>query len=438
MNRIEDPAQDNTTSDESVEDSVPAPGSKHSLTPQIARLEALVNISRKVAEGSDEKAIFENIVEGAQKGLSADRTLLLLPHGDGKHLHIVAQYGFPPHEAHRVEKYRLELDQHPIVRQLFETEQPLGINDVQLIDRGTLLLTWNYAVRSFYVAPIKYRESMIGFLAVIYTTNPHEWTPDETGWLTALADHTAIALTLRHTLQSQSRSIIVREALHTASRRLQSSPDIDTVVDATLQGVAQVVPSVGNSIHLLSEDGQTATVVGIWGFEHKTGPFDSKEAMGYTYSALDSPLNSRTLVDHEAFYLSDFQQETEKWANADMPTLRAWMSVPLMANNKCLGKITIDHDKPGVYGPEELAIVQTFAAHAAVAIERARLYSETKNRASQFAALARSARSLVSNLDLRAVLQSVADNARSLTNGEACLMLFQPATDTLAPCAFAW
>lgn len=439
MSRIEDPAPENTTLDGSAEISLPSSSSsEHSPTPQVARLEALVSISRRVAEGADEKAIFENIVEAAQRGLSADRTLLLLPHGDGKHLHIAAQYGFPSHEARRIEKYRLELDQHPIVRQLFENEQSLGINDLQGIENGPSLLTWTYPVRSFYVAPIKYREDMIGFLVVIYTIHPHDWTADETGWLTALADHAAIALTLRRTLQSQSRSIMVREALHTASRRLQSSPDIATVVEATLQGVTQVVPSVGTSIHLLNEDGKTATVVGIWGFERKTGPFDSQDAMGYTYSAVDSPLNSRTLIDHEAFYLDDFQLEPEKWANADMPTLRAWMSVPLIANNKCLGKITIDHDKPGVYGPEELAIVQTFAAHAAVAIERANLYAETTNRASQFAALARSARSLVSNLDLRAVLQSVVDNARSLTGGEACLMLFQPATDTLAPCAFAW
>jgi signal transduction histidine kinase len=407
-------------------------------TPLLARLEALLNISRKVADGSDESAIFQSIVEDAQKGLSADYALLILPHGDGKHLHVVAQCGFPESDAINAERFMLGFDQHPLVHRVFESEQALAVQDLNVIDRDSTPISRDYEIRSFYIAPIKYGKEMIGLLGVIYKNTPHDWTPDETGWLTALTDQAAVALTLRRTMQNQSRSILVREALHTASRRLQSSQDIETVIEATLQGVAQVVPSIGTSIHLLSDDGNTATVAGIRGFEHKTGPFDSKAAMGYTYSARDSKLNSRTLHDHEAFFLVDFQAEADTWANAQMPTLRAWMSVPLIANNKCLGKITVDHDMAGAYGPEELAIVQTFAAHAAVAIERARLYSETTNRASQFAALARSARSLVSNLDMRAVLQAVVDNARTLTDGEACLMLFQPATDTLEPCAFAW
>lgn len=439
MSGINNFSRQGTSLDEPINSAVPLQSAApFNPAGQNARLEALVSISRQVAEGVEERDIFQSIVDDAHKGLSADRVLLILPHTDERFLHVVAHCGFPPHEARLVSKYMLKLDDHPIVQGLFASEQLVSINDIQNRSDIPAILSWNYLVRSFAASPIKYGEKMIGLLAVVYRASPHQWTLEEKGWLTALADQAAVALTLRRTLQSQGRSIRVFDALHTASRRLQSSPDVATVVEATLQGVAQVVPSVGTSIHLLSDDETTATVVGIWGFTPETGPFDSQDAIGYTYSSTDSSLNRRTLLDHEAFYLYDFQQEPEKWSNAEMPTLRAWMSVPLIANNKCLGKITVDHDKPGAYGPEELAIVQTFAAHAAVAIERARLYAEATNRASQFVALARSARSLVTTLDLRSVIQAVVDNARLLTKGEACLMLFQPSTDSLDPCAFAW
>jgi signal transduction histidine kinase len=110
-------------------------------------------------------------------------------------------------------------------------------------------------------------------------------------------------------------------------------------------------------------------------------------------------LNRRTLLDHEAFFLRDFQVEAEKWDNDLAPTLRAWMSVPLMSQGRCLGKITVDHDLPDVYGPEEVAIVQTFAAHAASAIERAYLYAETSRRADQLAALHEIGQELVAAAD---------------------------------------
>lgn len=409
-----------------------------SPTPQTALLEALVSISRKVAERSDERTIFQSIVEDAHRALAADRALIILPHHNGKHLHVVAHHGFPQEEVEAIERRKLSFEEYPFLRRLFDSREVLAVRDWQDGQPPLEAFTWKYDLRSFLVAPIKYRGDMMGLLGVLYTDSTHEWNEDETGWLTALADQAAVALTLSRTLQEQRRSIMVREALHTASRRLQSSPDIATVVEATLEGVAQVVPCVGTSIHLLSNDGKTAHVVGVWGYSNPSGTFRSKQALGYTYPADDSVLNRRTLLDQEAFFLHDFQQEAEKWANAEMPTLRAWMSVPLIANNRCLGKITVDHELPGVYGPQELAIVQTFAAHAAVAIERAQLYSEANNRASQFASLARSARALVSDLALNTVLQAIVDNARLLTEGEACLMLYEQVTDTLAPCAFAW
>jgi signal transduction histidine kinase len=413
------------------------PGNRH--TPQVVLLEALVSISRKVAEWSDERALFQSIVEDAQRALSADRVLIIHPQGNEQHLGVVAHSGFPPEQAWLIDEYKVRFADHPLVQRLFESREALAVADSHLLDPGVAALVRSYNFRAFYVAPLMYGGEFMGALGVIYTDSPHDWTQEETEWLTALADQAAVALTLRRTIQEQRRGIAVREALHTASRRLQSSPDIATVIEATLQGVAQVVPSVGASIHLLSDDGKTATVAGILGYSGlRFQGFESKDAVGYTYPADDSALNSRTLLEHEAFFLHDFQESVEKWSNAEMPTLRAWMSVPLIANNRCLGKVTVDHDLPGAYGPEELAIVQTFAAHAAVAIERARLYSETNDRAAQFASLARSARSLVSDLDLATVLQSVVDNARSLTGGEACMMLYEPERDTLAPCAFAW
>jgi signal transduction histidine kinase len=208
---------------------------------------------------------------------------------------------------------------------------------------------------------------------------------------------------LGRNLQSTQRDTKVREALHTASQRLQSAADLKTVIDATMEGVEQVVPCVGVCVHLLNEQATEVTIAGLRGFKYKPG--DVTTVVGFKYPADDSVLNRRTLLDHEAFYLHDFQVEGDTWQNPEAPTLRAWMSVPLMSQGRCLGKITLDHELPDVYGPEEIAIVQTFAAHAASAIERAYLFAETASRADQLAALYEISQELVAARDERSLYE---------------------------------
>ena len=58
--------------------------------------------------------------------------------------------------------------------------------------------------------------------------------------------------------------------------------------------------------------------------------------------------------------------------------------------------------------------------------------------ANQLALLAKSARTLVSNMELPAVLQSVVDNASVLTGGEACLRLYDEKGNKLSKLAYSW
>ncbi|HST05300.1 MAG TPA: GAF domain-containing sensor histidine kinase [Chloroflexia bacterium] len=408
---------------------------KSSSNIDLANLTSFASIARKVAEGLDEKAVAQAIVDEARQVLQADRTAIILPVDNKDFGRVAAQSGFQSAQAGSVLTEIVPLKRLSIIESVFRDAEPVVINDTHLHEAASRsVLVESYDVRAFCVMPLCHEGKVIGVLAALYSGAPHEWTNVETEWLRALADLGAEALVVGAKLAAQRHSLVIRDALHTAGQRLQSASNIDTVITATLEGVARVVPCVGASIHLLSEDGKTATVAGLWGY----GEPGWDDLRGLTYSVEDSSLNSRTFIDHEAFFLDDFQTEAEKWSNTECPTLRAWMSVPLLSNDRCLGKITVDHEMPGAYNAEKLAIVQTFAAHAAVAIERARLYAKATDRANQLALLAKSARTLVSNLDLTAVLQSVVDNASVLTEGEACLRLYDETNNQLSKLAYSW
>jgi signal transduction histidine kinase len=401
----------------------------------VTSLDSFVSISRRVAEGLDEQAVLKGIADEARRMLQGDRALILLPAENAGYVRLVAQSGFGGDQAEALLGRTVPLRDLPIAERLLQDGKSVEVADTfPGSGKPGSDIVREFDLRAICAVPLGREGNVIGALAVIFTGEPHDWTEVEVDSLAAIADQGALALVLCRKLAEQRHSLVIRDALHTAGQRLQSASNIETVITTTLEGVARVVPCVGASLHLLSEDGNTATVAGLWGY----GKDGWQAALGFSYRVEDSALNVRTFINHEAFFLDDFQQEAQKWDNSEYPTLRSWMSVPLLSNEICLGKITVDHDLPGVYNTEELAIVQTFAAHAAVAIERAHLYTKATDRATQLALLAKSARTLVSNMDLPAVLQSVVDNASVLTGGEACLRLYDEKVNKLSKLAYSW
>ncbi len=402
---------------------------------EVTSLDSFVSISRRVANGLDEQSVLKGIADEARQMLQVDRALIVLPAENAEYGRVVAQSGFRAEQIDALIGRIAPLHDLPAVERLFQAGERMEVADSSLnIETPGLDMVREFDMRAVCAVPLSHKGKIIGVLAVIFTGEPHDWSRAEVESLEAIADQGALAVVLCRKIAEQRHSLVIRDALHTAGQRLQSASNVDMVITATLEGVARVVPCIGASIHLLSEDGKAATVAGLWGY----GKDGWQAALGFSYHVEDSALNVRTFINHEAFFLDDFQEEEEKWDNSEYPTLRAWMSVPLLSNDVCLGKITVDHDLPGVYNAEELAIVQTFAAHAAVAIERARLYTKATDRATQLALLAKSARTLVSNMELPAVLQSVVDNASVLTGGEACLRLYDERGNKLSKLAYSW
>lgn len=65
-------------------------------------------------------------------------------------------------------------------------------------------------------------------------------------------------------------------------------------------------------------------------------------------------------------------------------TCRSWLGVPMIVGERVLGVITVQsYDQPHVFDSGDAEILQTIAAQAAIALENARLYQETHQRAEQ-------------------------------------------------------
>jgi two-component system NtrC family sensor kinase len=111
--------------------------------------------------------------------------------------------------------------------------------------------------------------------------------------------------------------------------------------------------------------------------------------------------------------------------------VKSLVNVPLKAKDEVIGVLAVDNkvsSKPFTYN--DVYLLSALADYAAIAIENAWLYNDTGDKAAQLDTLLDIAQSITSQLDLKAVLQMIADSAVTKLGADvATLYLYNPTRD---------
>jgi signal transduction histidine kinase len=106
---------------------------------------------------------------------------------------------------------------------------------------------------------------------------------------------------------------------------------------------------------------------------------------------------------------------------------RSHLVVPMLRTQDAVGTISLTRREPGGFTEEEIALLQTFADQAVIAIENARLLTELQARTTELTrsvdeltALGEVSRALSSTLDLEMVLQTIVTRANQLAGAAGC------------------
>ncbi|MFZ0544003.1 MAG: GAF domain-containing protein, partial [Candidatus Promineifilaceae bacterium] len=95
--------------------------------------------------------------------------------------------------------------------------------------------------------------------------------------------------------------------------------------------------------------------------------------------------------------------------------IRSILIVPVMGKGQMLGSFSLDAiGRSRDFTAEEIELCQMFAAYVAVAVENARLFTETKQRARQFETLGRATLAITSPLDRDFLLKTIIQKAVEL------------------------
>jgi GAF domain-containing protein len=178
--------------------------------------------------------------------------------------------------------------------------------------------------------------------------------------------------------------------LRTAQERQAASAEI-------LRAIASMPGDAERPLQQIAETtarlfGASSVTLGIasgdeWGRMIRVGP--SSQRVGSEVPAADLRIGARNLPgtvfrENRQIHIPDL--DNLDLAIADWPALpharaagaRAMAGTPLRREGKAVGALVVHRDRPAPFSDEELALLQSFADQAVIAIENARLFNETK------------------------------------------------------------
>src|SRR5262245_7652823 len=229
-----------------------------------------------------------------------------------------------------------------------------------------------------------------------------------------------LAEALRDKAEAQEQQAATAEILRVISR---SQTDLQPVFDTIAQSAVRLCGGVqGNVVRF---DGELVHRVAGFNLD----PEGEEAFRDYFPRALGRELAiTRSIQDGSVVHVPDTLQDTDPIHELAQATrARALLAVPMLRAGQPIGAISVARREARPFSDSQIALLQTFADQAVIAIENARLLAELQARTAaltrsveQLTALGEVSRAVSSTLDIEAVLDTIVSRASELAGDAGC------------------
>jgi PAS domain S-box-containing protein len=351
---------------------------------------ALAEALRDTAEALNSTLDFVEVLDRilAQVGRvvphdAANIMLIDAPHGIAR---IALCRGYPDRDDEAaLRARRFVIDDLPNLRQMVETGQAMIIADTWS-HAGWLKLPEVMWVRSYASMPIRLKGQIVGFLNLDSATTGF-FTPAHADRLRAFADQVAVALENAQLFNTAQRRLAEQAALLAASTAVASSLDLATVLGRLAEQMCRAADATSVYIGDWSAQTSLSTVVAEY-YGPDALPEERVSDLGVTYhyaadfgDELERRLRSGQVAQ---FHVDDPSLPEGTRAHLARFGGRSILSVPLILKNATVGYAAMwDSRGRRDFTPDEIALCQGIAQHAAIAFENARLFDQVQRHAAE-------------------------------------------------------
>jgi signal transduction histidine kinase len=279
--------------------------------------------------------------------------------------------------------------------------------------------------RTILAVPMLASEELLGVI-VLWKTRVEPFTDKQIDLVTTFADQAVIAIQnvrLFNELDVRNRDLTEALEQQTATSEIlrvisrsptDAQPVFDTIAAATLKlcmaSVALVTKFDGELIHVAAlanvDPGGADAIAGIF---PRPPSHDNSTA--------------RAVLTRNVVVIPDILEDPRYSVRpaALAAGFRSIIAVPLLRDGNPIGAITAGRPQPGQFTETQIALLQTFADQAVIAIENVRLFMELQTRTTELTqsvrelkALGEVGQAVSSTLDLETVLSTIVSRATQL------------------------
>src|SRR5262245_44042876 len=326
--------------------------------------------------------VLDTLVANAARVCGAlDATLHLR---DGDFLPIMAHYGVLPIST----DHRFLVDRSSAVGQAVLDRQIIHIHDIAAA--GDLPAAQARArqtgLRTILAIPLLRGDSALGGF-VLRRAEVHPFSDKQIDLLKTFADQAVIAIeTVRLFRELEASNRELRTSLETQT----ATSDILRVISRSQTDIQPVFDTIVESALRLLK-GYASTLTQLVGDQVDLGALTSTDTAGYAALRARFPQPLAFVAPHPytirqrvplnmADAHSDPRFPESLHAYARVRGFRSLIVVPMLRHGEAIGTISVHRSEPGGFTDDEIALLQTFADQAVIAIENARLLSELQQR----------------------------------------------------------
>ncbi len=306
--------------------------------------------------------------------------------------------------------------------QVITRNEQINIPDLDCIDPSMadwpgLPLARAAGTRTMCGTPLRREGTAIGAL-IVYRDRLLPFTAEELALQQSFADQAVIAIENSRLFNETKQALDRQTATADILKVIASSPsDVQPVFDVIVERAVRLCGGSMGRVYRY-DDGIIQLVAG----HGLSEPGLDKVQQVFPRPAADDTTAGRAIRSRRPNFVADIKsdQSVSPLSRQMIEALgtRSQVTVPMLRQGEPIGAITVGWADPGAYGDQQVALLQTFADQAVIAIENVRLFNETREALERQTATADILKVIASSpSDMQPVFEAIASSSNRLIGG---------------------
>jgi len=369
---------------------------KAALERRLQEATAFHQVATAGIEETDEDQLITRVTEVVGKMVYSDHFGVLLLDDSGENLNV-----HPSYQGIKEEMRGLTFSiQEGVVGRCAHKKETILISDVR---QEKVYISATPDVKSELAVPLIAEGKLIGVINA-ESTELSRFSEDDARLLETIANQlgTAISHIRIHSQEREQRKIA--EILSDTALALNSSLEIDQILDRILDEIAELIPYKTASMFLGGKG--RARAHRQRGYE-ELGLLEWIENFEIELGSSGIPGMDRLVAELKPELVADTWNSPDWIEIPETNWIRSHLGMPIVKNDILLGIINLDHDQPNAFNESDIEIVTVLANQVSTALENAELYHQQQEQLEFLESLRQIDYAITGSLDLQVILKVI-------------------------------